>query len=335
MSYGGKRVSPSKWPLMNDLSDAVGFFVGFLRCIKQGTITLDSSLEKIVWTVSWDNLAYIDSRKTALSDGRDFSKGIDPAALAKLKINKSQLSTQSQAFPDFVFRVKQEDGALTCGSLLESKDSASESISSFNSTLPSGTKSFHDIEQLNKIVVRIASAKDWPLSEHPDYRTFQRRCFYLIRTCRGKPKAKISLVDGSFFETLPKDHLISQMFLNILTQHRNEKKLVIPENIYEDMKSVFTQMTDQAIIASTQRIEKASIKPRLRIMAEVEPEGNPHSKHYPEIVEKTINLILPRRLTSPDLLVEISQEVPDLKSTTIKHKRNGEYTVFQYQADHT
>ena len=59
MSYGGKRVSPSKWPLMNDLSDAVGFFVGFLRCIKQGTITLDSSLEKIVWTVSWDNLAYM------------------------------------------------------------------------------------------------------------------------------------------------------------------------------------------------------------------------------------------------------------------------------------
>jgi len=74
-----------------------------------------------------------------------------------------------------------------------------------------------DVINGKNLVSRIASIIDGDLSPEKGYRNFERRCFYLVRTHAGKDdKVKVSVVDGSFFETVPKDHLIYQMFLNIL-----------------------------------------------------------------------------------------------------------------------
>jgi len=90
-------------------------------------------------------------------------------------------------------------------------------------------------------------------------------------------------------------------------------------------------ITDQTIIAKSQIIEKASVRPRLRIMAEVHPEGNPHGKFYPEITEGSFNLILQSSPEVKKLEKEISTNIPEIDVFSIFHKRNGEHRVFQFK----
>jgi hypothetical protein len=72
------------------------------------------------------------------------------------------------------------------------------------------------------------------------------------------------------------------MFLNILRTHLEKKEIKIPPDTRNQIEKALSHVTDQTIIASSQIIEKASVRPRLRIMAEVHSEGNPHSSFYPE-----------------------------------------------------
>ena len=320
---------------MFELADIVEFYLTLIDNLKKGSITSDAPLDVTVLRLAWEQLAYVDNRRDAKKNGYDFWKGIDTNSLTGKSIGKGQLYSESQEFPDFVFKVKEQGGQLVCGSLLETKDSRGGSISSFNSTIPTSTKSLEEIDTINssEIVSRIVFLKDGELAQNPDYRAYQRRCFYLIRTHKGSDKTKTSLIDGSFFETIPKNLLISQMFLNILEQHRVKKKLDISEVKFGEIKKLLAQVTDQTIIASSQSIAKASVKPRLRIMAEVNPEGNPHSQHYPQIEEKTINFILPERFSTAELQTRLLGSVPELTQFTLQHKRNGKYAVFGYKTD--
>jgi hypothetical protein len=92
-------------------------------------------------------------------------------------------------------------------------------------------------------------------------------------------------------------------------------------------------VTDQTIIAGSQIIEKASVRPRLRIMAEVHPEGNPHSMFYPGITKNSFNLILQPSPETKELEKKLSTHVPKIEIFSIHPKRNGEHTVFQYKKD--
>lgn len=318
---------------MNEFADVVEFYSNLIRNLKQGLITVDAPLDGIVRRIAWNDLAYVDNRKGARNEGYDFWQNIDPETTKRQGITRNQLYSQSQEFPDFVFKAKTLNGQPVCGSLLESKDAAGGSISSFNSTIPTGTKNLKEIDTINNsnIVSKIAEIKDGELARIPSYMTYQRRCFYLIRTHKADLHTKISLVDGSFFETIPKDRLIYQMFLNILEKHLIDKKLDISEQTLNDIKRVLSQITDQAIIEGSQNIEKSSITPKFKISTLVNPEGNPHSSHYPQIADRTINLILSRQLFSESLENYLLRKVPDLDKVTIRHKRNGEYTVFQYK----
>ena len=320
---------------MNEFADVAEFFSILIQNLKQGTITIDAPLDSITRRTAWNYLAYVDNRKGALAEGYDFWQSVDSLALKTQGITQNQRYSQSQEFPDFIFKVREHNGQLVCGSLLESKDTMGGTISSFNSTIPTGTKNLKEIDVINNstIVSKISEIKDGKLANNPFYMTYQRRCFYLIRTHKGSLRTKISLVDGSFFETVPKDRLIYQLFLNILEKHRIDKKLNIPEKTFKDIKGVLSQITDQTIIAGSQNIESASIKPRLRIMAEVNPEGNPHSSHYPQIVDKTVNFIITQKVFSESLEKYLLRQVPDLEKIVIQHKRNGEYVVFQYKVD--
>jgi hypothetical protein len=329
---------------MNEFIDAIELFAGIVKSLIQNQVNLHSPLEEMVLKSCGTKLAYVDNRRDAKKKfGFEFWEGMKKQFndeenfknFIKMKgINEDTLYSKSEQFPDFIFKVKRQENELICGSLLELKDSKGASIASFNSTLPTKYKNLDEVDLINgnNFVSRITSIMDGELASDKNYRTYQRRNFYLIRTHKGKDdKVKISIVDGSFFETVPKEHLIYQMFLNILRDHLKKKDINIPSELMNKIEKSFSYITDQTIIAASQTIEKASVRPRLRIMAEVHPEGNPHSSFYPKILERTVNLIIQSSLYNEEIIETISNKIPDINVFTIQHKRNGEHLVFQFK----
>ncbi|MFC1941507.1 hypothetical protein ACFLWL_03825 [Chloroflexota bacterium] len=196
---------------MHEFIDVIDFFIGAVNSLKGGTLSLHSPLEEIVLKVSARNLAYIDNRRDAKAKyGYDFWEGLDKDSLKTAGIGEKLLYSESAQFPDFIFKVRLHEKQLFCGSLLELKDSKGGTISSFNFTLPTKSKNLEEVDIVNgkNLVSKITSIKDSQLDKVADYHTYQRKCFYLIRTYRDDDRVKISLIDGSFFETIPKDHLI-------------------------------------------------------------------------------------------------------------------------------
>jgi len=323
--------------------DVVELFIGIVNGLKQNRFNLNSPLDEIVLRTSKTNLAYVDDRGKAKEQyGFDFWANIKKqcedreedftAWMRTQGIDKRYLYSSSQQFPDFLFKVRERGGKLAYGSLLELKDSKGGTIASFNSTIPTKYKSLGEVDMINgkNIVSRIASIMDGGLASDVSYHNFHRRNFYLVRTYRDNYRVKVSIIDGSFFETVPKDHLIYQMFLNILRGHLNKEDVEIPIDIISQIEKAFYYITDQTIIASSQSIEGASVRPRLRIMAEVHAEGNPHSSFYPEIPENSFNLILEESTYEEEIEKMISEKVADARIFVIRHKRNGKHIVFQF-----
>jgi len=309
--------------------DIVEFYINAVKNLKEGIIELCSPLEEIVIKSAGNLLAYIDNRQEAFRKYNfNLWKDVSPKGM-----DKKLLYSRSQLFPDFLFKVRKVDGGFTCGSLLELKDSEGGNIASFNSTIPTEFKSLEEIDVINgkNLVSKIASIMDNE-QINSEYYKYARHCFYLVRTHRcKKEKVKLSVVDGSFFETIPKEHLFHQLFLQILYDHINKKGIRIPKETLEKVKGVLTHITDQTIIAASRTIEGASIRPRLRVMAEVHGEGNPHSAtHYPEISEGSFNLILKLTPQAEALKEELVKQNPELRTFVIRHKRNGQYLVFQF-----
>ncbi|MCW4004529.1 MAG: hypothetical protein NWE95_11530 [Candidatus Bathyarchaeota archaeon] len=276
--------------------------------------------------------AYVDNRKEAKSYGCDLWKNINLDLLIKQGLNENILYSQSQRFPDFLFKTK-IGATYSCGSLLELKDSKSASIASFNSTIPTKTKTLEEIDIINgkNIVSKIASIIDGELPPTEQYMKFDRRCFYLVRTNKGSKRVKISIIDGAFFETLPKQRLFHEMLLHVYHRHLEKKGISTSKKTMEEVEKALRCIDDQTIIACSQDIEKASVRPRLRIMAEVHSEGNPHSSFYPQIKERSFNLILQSTKEAIELKKHLCNRISNMEVFTIKHKRNGEHIVFQYR----
>jgi hypothetical protein len=327
---------------MSEIPDITEFFTQAINNLRNGELNLCSPLEEMVLKSAGNNLVYIDDRRNAknvygFDIWKELKDKLGEVEFEKLlrdsNIAENIKYSKSQQFPDFIFRVREIGGKLSCGSLLELKDSKGGSISSFNSTIPTRTKNLKEVEVVNggDLVLRIASIID-EKSLEGEYYTFERRCFYLVRTHSENPeKVKVSIVDGSFFETVPKDHLLYQVLHQILHEHIKKKELEIPQSTLEQVEKVLSEITDQTIIAASRTVEGASIRPRLRIMAEVHSEGNPHSSHYPQISEKSFNLILKSTPQTEKIKSTLLNEIPDLKTFTIKHKRNGDHIVLQFR----
>lgn len=327
---------------MHEFIDVIELFVGIVNGLRQKQINLNSSLDEIVLKSSGTNLAYVDNRRDANEKfSFDFWNSVKKQFkdsmgfidwIKTYDIDERILYSKSEQFPDFLFKVRRQENELTCGSLLELKDSKGGSIASFNSTLPTKYKSLDEVNIINgnNLVSRITSIMDGQLASDKNYHTFQRRNFYVIRTHKDNDdKVKISIVDGSFFETVPKEHLIYQMFLNILRGHLEKKDIKIPPELLNEIEKSLSYITDQTIIAASQTIEKASVRPRLRIMAEVHTEGNPHSSFYPKISERSVNLIIQTSPYKEKIIETISKKIPNIAVFTIQHERNGEHVVFQ------
>lgn len=260
--------------------------------MKKGTVNLNSPLEELVIRKCGNDLAYIDNRRDAkLKYGFDFWRNLSPDQLKIQGIEKRLLYSESQQFPDFLFKVKKSEKKYVGGSLIELKDTKGGSIASFNSTIPTKYKTLEEIDVINgnRLVSRIAAIKDSELALDERYFRFERRCFYLIRTYKESKRVKVSVVDGSFFETVPKEHLFYQMFLHVLREHLKKNKVEISKETLKKVEEALSHVTDQTIIAGSQIIEKASVRPRLRIMAEVHPEGNPTAS-FIQRLQKTASI---------------------------------------------
>jgi hypothetical protein len=329
---------------MREFMDAIELFSGIVNGLRENQVSPQLPLDEIVLKAINTNLAYVDNRRDAREKYNfDFWGGVKKQFknqrefigwIKTYGIDERILYSKSEQFPDFLLKVRRQENQLTCGSLLELKDSKGGSIASFNSTLPTKYKSLDEVDIINgnNLVSRITSMIDRETASDKNYHIFQRRNFYLIRTHKDSDdKVKISIVDGSFFETVPKQHLIYQMFLNILRNHLEKKEVKIPSELLNEIEKSLSHITDQTIIAASQTIEKASVRPRLRIMAEVHTEGNPHSSLYPEISERSVNLILQSSVYDEKIAKVISEKVSNIKAFTIRHKGNGKHAVFQFR----
>lgn len=168
----------------------------------------------------------------------------------------------SGVFPDFVLAL---DDASTFGngSILELKDSDGSSIASFNSTIPTRFKSLAEVEEItgSRMVLEAAWLRDFPHSLTSGYEDCPRRCFYLVRTHRrSSDNVRISLIEGSFFETVSKGELLQRIWEQILDESgvpEEQKRQLLP----------FLSRLEQTVIARSRHIEGASVKHRFRIMA--------------------------------------------------------------------
>jgi hypothetical protein len=232
-----------------------------------------ASLEGIA--AQYRSYAYIGARKSLREFVREQAQevGIDPAQWFGTK----EWQSDSGAFPDFVLACEPHS-PLGNGALLELKDSAGDQIASFNSTLPSARKHISRLTKMVRTAVQNYESKRGCAC--PD----ERDCFYLVRTKNKYPDTcRLSVVQGTFFETIPNQELLKSLWKDLL------KQAGVPAEQHMEILDYLAKL-ERNEVAKSRRIKRAAIKPRLRIMSEVVADANPHK--YQEIRERTVNLIL-------------------------------------------
>ncbi|MBI5196223.1 MAG: hypothetical protein HZA10_07865 [Nitrospirae bacterium] len=239
-------------------------------------------------------------------------------------------------FPDMAIRINKSSDMFTGGELIELKDSGSYTVSSFNSTIPTGKK------EISKIITGDNSNTKLQM-EHAGnniYSLPERDVFYLVRgrkksrKKKDKIQTKVCLVCGDFFETIRVDDLISQSFSQVLQERLQESNTEISDELRVMLLSIFSQ---QENFSKVRTVDNASVKLRFRIMTEVKAEGNIlHSKKYPEIKDNTLNFILPCHSTNEERgILDKAEKVFNKKQMNslnifkIKHHFNGYFLVFQ------
>lgn len=230
-------------------------------------------------------------------------------------------------FPDLAIKICKNNELFTGGELVELKDSKNYTVSSFNSTIPTGKKEIKKIfKSKNSEVLR-----QMELAGDDIFALPERDVFYLIRG-KSKDKSKIVLVHGSFFETVKVGELISKSFSHVIKETLESGKA----DLDEKTKSLFeTLFSEQKSFSKVRHVENASVTLRFRIMIEAKTEGNIlNSKKYPEISDNTLNFILPSHNEDEDQLNidkmnAVFDNLNSFEIFQIKHHFNGNFLVFQ------
>lgn len=230
-------------------------------------------------------------------------------------------------FPDLAIRICKDNELFSGGELVELKDSKSYTVSSFNSTIPTGKKEIAKIiKGKNSEVLRQMIEAGDDIASLPE-----REVFYLIRG-QSKGESKIVLVHGSFFETIKVSELISKSFSQVLRENMESGQAKFDDETKAILETLFSEQTS---FSKVRNVEKASVKLRFRIMTEVKAEGNIlNSIKYPEISDNTLNFILPSHSEDEDRLNidKMNVVIGELNSFDIfqiKHHFNGNFLVFQ------
>jgi hypothetical protein len=248
--------------------------------------------------------------------------------LEDFPFDEEMLSCKNKGqFPDLIIKTNSSSNELfTGGEFVELKDSKSYTVSSFNSTIPSGQKHIDKIIKGDSSKIKKEMEKN---DENVDFLPV-REIYYLIRGKHEK-NIKVVLVHGSFFETIQTNQLIGQSFEKVLEERLQEENLNIDPKLKETLVNIFSE---QENFSKVRDIKKASVKLRFRIMTEVKPEGNIlNSKQYPEIKDNTINLIVPCHEEKDEKLIIKRFSTLNLmqvkKRFKVKHHLNGYFLVFQ------
>ncbi len=250
--------------------------------------------------------------------------------LEDFPFNENLLSCRNKGtFPDMAIRLNTNREVFTGGELIELKDSNSYTVSSFNSTIPSGKK------EITKIITSETSNIKQQMENNGEdiYSLPIRDVFYLVRGKKNR-NVKVCLVYGSFFETICIEDLISQSFLQVLEERLRDRG----ESFDEDVKKkLLTILSEQQSFSKVRDVKKASVKLRFRVMTEVKAEGNIlNPKKYPEIKDNTLNFVLPCHNENEEK--EIIKKAESIFNKTelkqfiifkIKHHFNGYFLVLQ------
>ena len=164
-------------------------------------------------------------------------------------------------FPDLAIKLNNDDNQFTGGELIELKDSKSYSVSSFNSTIPTGEKEIEKLIEGQENTIRTQMEK----AGNNIFSVPIRQVFYLIRG-RKQSKIKVCLTHGKFFETVPVETLISESFGQALEERLNE----IGESLSGAMRHKLLRIfSEQHTFSRTRNVDDASVRLRFRIMTEV------------------------------------------------------------------
>ncbi len=233
------------------------------------------------------------------------------------------------SFPDLAIKLNSDKSIFTGGELIELKDSDSYSVSSFNSTIPSGKK------EITKFIKGPGSnIKKQMEAAGDNINSLKiREVFYLVRGKKNVNR-KVVLVHGSFFETVDNSSLISNSFSQVFEELLKQSNI----EMSDDIKKLITKLkSEQENFSKVREVEKASVKLRFRIMTEVKAEGNIlNDEKYPAIAGNTINLLIPKH--SDEDLKTIQKKFNlafgkklrnEFTSFDIKHHYNGYFRVYQ------
>ena len=234
---------------------------------------------------------------------------------------------RSGQFPDLAIKIGKTDELFRGGELIELKDSKSYTVSSFNSTIPTGRKNINKIvkSQKSDIYKQMAAAGDDIFS------IVERDVFYLVRGRKGGT-IKIVLIHGSFFETVKVRDLITSSFIQVLEERLKQSSLDIDKKTKDIIEKLFSE---QESFSKVRNVKNASVKLRFRIMTEVKAEGNIlNPNKYPKISDNTLNLVLPSHHNEDDRLNvdRMNLAFGNIKKFShfhIKHYFNGNFLAFQ------
>lgn len=250
--------------------------------------------------------------------------------LSEFPFDKRLLSCKNEGiFPDMAIRLNKDKSFFTGGELIELKDSDSYAVSSFNSTIPSGSKEISKIITGENSIIK----QQMESAGNDIYSLPLRDIYYLVRG-KKQGNTKVCLVYGIFFETIRIEELISQSFSQVLEERLKESGEEISKEFKNVLLSIFSQ---QENFSKVRNVEKASVKLRFRIMTEVKVEGNIlNSKKYPEVKDNTLNLVLPCHNDEEENNILKKSEIVFGKSGLkqfdifkIKHHFNGYFLVLQ------
>jgi hypothetical protein len=252
------------------------------------------------------------------------------AKLEEFAFDDNMLSCRNMGkFPDLTIRLNTNTSDLRGGELIELKDSKGYSVSSFNSTIPTGKK------QISSLITSANDQTYLQMTKAGDdvYSLPERDVFYLVRG-RKQNHVKVCLVHGSFFETISPDQLIQQAFAQVFDESASGGQLQMTEEERAKLVALFSQ---RETFSKVRDVQKASVKLRFRIMTEAKAEGNIlNTRKYPQIVDDTLNLLVPYHTEAEQqhigahTLHTLGQAAySHLKVFVLRHLLNGPFLVFQ------
>ncbi|MGA2298889.1 MAG: hypothetical protein ABSG15_15190, partial [FCB group bacterium] len=144
-------------------------------------------------------------------------------------------------FPDLAIKVNKDSKFFTGGELIELKDSVSYSISSFNSTIPTRKK------EIMKIISSESSSIKKQMVEAGDdvFSLPIRNVYYLVRG-KKKGNTKVCLVNGSFFETISVENLISESFSQVLEDRLKQSNIELNPETKDILHTIFSNQENFA-----------------------------------------------------------------------------------------